>query len=78
MIGGTHTVFVGNPGADCLDLSRVAKTIFSMMSAPCAPSARAMASPIPLVEPVTTAVLPFSMIQYPSIRLRKIQPTGNP
>src|SRR6185437_5579597 len=34
---------------------------FSMMLAPSAASARAVASPIPEVEPVTKAVLPFSI-----------------
>ncbi|MNV04168.1 hypothetical protein D3C71_944590 [compost metagenome] len=38
---------------------------FSTMSAPCRASALAMPRPIPLVEPVTTAIFPFNMGEIP-------------
>ncbi len=37
---------------------------FSMISAPAVASARAMPSPIPLVDPVTTATLPFRLMVH--------------
>src|ERR1700686_2217355 len=36
-----------------------------MMLAPCSPRARAMPSPMPLVEPVTTAALAFNIGELP-------------
>ena len=51
-------------GADRFDLAASPKP-FSTMSAPWPASALAMPRPMPLVDPVTIATLPFNMTVFP-------------
>jgi len=66
--------FVFDRGAFLLGRGRVAKALIITL-APSRASARAMASPMPEVEPVTTAVFPFSMADLLMVLFRRSHST---
>src|ERR1700686_18007 len=66
----SYRTFTENSAANPLrsfSISPASPKPFSMISAPSAASARAIPSPIPLVEPVTNATLPFNAMGDPPL-----------
>ena len=72
-IGRPHPVLFGKPGAQPLDLGRIAKAVQHDV-ATFGRERGGDASPIPLVEPVTTAVLPFSIDLSTGIAMQRREP----